>query len=140
MDHYLACLPIRIWLYLHGNRPAVWISAHISQNADKEFPESMEVMKWTITSSLPAKSTIECWWSYLLLIFAYFKPFVGLKYTAGPDWSKKLFKPINLDFEFKALQKQAWPIMVAHSPQATKNVCGRPEVPQVLAHVASKKM
>ena len=35
---------------------------------------------------------------------------------------------------------QAWPIMVAHSPQATKNVCGRPEVPQVLAHVASKKM
>ena len=30
--------------------------------------------------------------------------------------------------------------MVAHSPQATKNVCGRPEVPQVLAHVASKKM
>ena len=35
---------------------------------------------------------------------------------------------------------QAWPIMVAHSPQATKNVCGRPEVPQALAHVASKKM
>ena len=34
---------------------------------------------------------------------------------------------------------QAWPIMVAHSPQVTKNVCGRPEVPQVLAHVASKK-
>ena len=34
---------------------------------------------------------------------------------------------------------QAWPIMVAYSPQATKNVCGRPEVPQVLAHVASKK-
>ena len=30
--------------------------------------------------------------------------------------------------------------MVAHSPQATENVCGRPEVPQVLAHVASKKM
>ena len=35
---------------------------------------------------------------------------------------------------------QAWPIMVAHSPQVTKNVGGRPEVPQVLAHVASKKM
>ena len=35
--------------------------------------------------------------------------------------------------------EQAWPVMVTHLPQATKNVCGRPEVPQVLAHVPSKK-
>ena len=28
--------------------------------------------------------------SYRLLTFAYFKPFPGLKYMAGPDWSKKV--------------------------------------------------
>ena len=42
--------------------------------------------------------------------------------------------------KLRSMKLQAWPIMVAHSPQATKNVCGRPEVPQALAHVASKKM
>ena len=30
--------------------------------------------------------------SYRSLTFAYFKPFLGLKYTAGPDWSKKFVK------------------------------------------------
>ena len=39
--------------------------------------------------------------SYHSLIFAYFKSFPGLKYTAGPDWSKKFIKPINIDFASK---------------------------------------
>ena len=38
---------------------------------------------------------------YHSLIFAYFNPFAGLKYTAGPDWSKKFVKPINIDFASK---------------------------------------
>ena len=33
--------------------------------------------------------------------------FLGLKYTASPDWSKDLFKPVNIDFTFKALRKLA---------------------------------
>ena len=45
--------------------------------------------------------------SYCLLTFAYFKPFPGLKYTAGPDWSKKFFEPMNIDFAFEALWKLA---------------------------------
>ena len=32
------------------------------------------------------------------MTFAYFKPFPGLKYTAGPDWSKKFVKPMNINF------------------------------------------
>ena len=32
---------------------------------------------------------------------------MGLKYTASPDWSKIFFKPVNIDFAFKALQKSA---------------------------------
>ena len=39
--------------------------------------------------------------SYCSLTFAYFKPFPGLKYTAGPDWSKKFVKPVNIDFASK---------------------------------------
>ena len=39
-------------------------------------------------SLLPAKPLMG---SYRSLTFAYFKPFPGLKYTAGPDWSKKFF-------------------------------------------------
>ena len=35
-------------------------------------------------SSLPRKLIIEC-----SLTFAYFKPFPGLEYMAGPDWSQK---------------------------------------------------
>ena len=37
--------------------------------------------------------------SYRALTFAYFKPFPGLKYTAGPDWSKKFVKPMNIDYQ-----------------------------------------
>ena len=55
-------------------------------------------------SLLPAKLLVECCWSYRSLTFAYFKPFLGLKCTAGLDWSKKFFKPMNMDFAFKALQ------------------------------------
>ena len=29
--------------------------------------------------------------------------FPELKSTAGPDWSKKYFKPVNIDFGFEAL-------------------------------------
>ena len=36
--------------------------------------------------------------SYRLLTFVYFKPFLGLKYTTGPDWSKKFVKPMNINF------------------------------------------
>ena len=39
--------------------------------------------------------------SYRLLTFAYFKPFPGLKYMAGPDWSEKFVKPMNMDFASK---------------------------------------
>ena len=39
--------------------------------------------------------------SYRLLAFAHFKPFPGLKYTAGPEWSKKFVKPVNIDFASK---------------------------------------
>ena len=31
----------------------------------------------------------------------YFKPFLGLKYMAGPDWSKKFVKQMNIDFASK---------------------------------------
>ena len=40
-------------------------------------------------SLLPVKPILALMGSYRLLTFAYFKPFPGLKYTAGPDWSKK---------------------------------------------------
>ena len=39
-------------------------------------------------SLLPGKPILALMGSYRLLIFAYFKPFPGLKYMAGPDWSK----------------------------------------------------
>ena len=41
------------------------------------------------------------------MTFAYSKPFPGLKYTASLDWSKQLFKPMNMDFAFEALRKLA---------------------------------
>ena len=44
--------------------------------------------------------------SYRLLTFAYFKPFPGLKYMAGPDWSKRFVKPMNINC-IKTLQKLA---------------------------------
>ena len=37
-----------------------------------------------------------------LLTFAYFKPFPGLEYSAGLDWSKKFVKPRNIDFASKS--------------------------------------
>ena len=39
--------------------------------------------------------------SYHSLTFAYFKPFLGLKYMAGPDRSKQFVKPMNIDFALK---------------------------------------
>ena len=39
--------------------------------------------------------------SYHSLTFAYFKPYLGLKYMTGPDWSKKFVKPVNIDFASK---------------------------------------
>ena len=36
--------------------------------------------------------------SYRLLTFAYFKPFLGPKCMAGPDWSKKSVKTMNINF------------------------------------------
>ena len=77
-----------------------------SQNTDK-FPESTEITTWTNDSSLPAKSIVERWWNYRWLTFAYFRPFLGLKYRAGPDGSKKFFKPMNIDCAFEALWKLA---------------------------------
>ena len=35
------------------------------------------------------------------LLFAYFKPFPRLKYTAGPDWSETFVKPVNINFASK---------------------------------------
>ena len=45
--------------------------------------------------------------SYRSLTFAYFKPFLGLKCTAGPDWSKKFVEPMNFDFASKLYG--SWP-------------------------------
>ena len=42
----------------------------------------------TNESLLPAKLIAECW--FHSLTFTYFTSFLGLKYTAGPDWWKKL--------------------------------------------------
>ena len=39
--------------------------------------------------------------SNYLLTFAHFKPFPGLKYTAGPDWSRKFVKPMNSNIASK---------------------------------------
>ena len=39
--------------------------------------------------------------SYRSLTFAYFKPFLGLKYMAGPYWSRKVVIPMNIDFASK---------------------------------------
>ena len=39
--------------------------------------------------------------SFRSLTFADFKSFTGLKYTAGPDWSKQCVKPVNIDFASK---------------------------------------
>ena len=39
--------------------------------------------------------------SYCSLTFAYFKPFQGLKYMAGPDGSKQFVIPMNIDFASK---------------------------------------
>ena len=38
---------------------------------------------------------------YHSLTFAYFKPFPGLKYTAGSGWSNKFVRPMNIDFASK---------------------------------------
>ena len=35
------------------------------------------------------------------LTFVYFNPFPRMKYTAGPDWSKKFIEPMNIDFALK---------------------------------------
>ena len=45
--------------------------------------------------------------SYCSLIFAYFKPFLELKYTVSPDWSKKFVKPVNFGFASHRL-KRSW--------------------------------
>ena len=45
-------------------------------------------------------SKVNRWWSYRLCSFAYFKLFPWWK--AGPDWYKKLVKPMNIDFAFEA--------------------------------------
>ena len=39
--------------------------------------------------------------SYHSLTFVCFKPFLGLKYMAGPDWSEKVVKPMNINFALK---------------------------------------
>ena len=39
--------------------------------------------------------------SYRSLIFAYFKPFPGLKDTASPGWSNKFVEPMNIDYASK---------------------------------------
>ena len=82
------CLPICIWPYFDRNQPTVRMYADISQDMDKQFPESREIVMWTNASLLPSKSIVESCWSYHSLTLTYFKPFPGLKYMAGPDWSK----------------------------------------------------
>ena len=49
--------------------------------------------------------------SYCSLTFAYFKPFPGLKYTAGPDMPDKFIEPMNIDFASKLLEVSHLPIM-----------------------------
>ena len=60
-----------------------------------EFPDSLEIATCLNVSLcvcvcvclLPVKSIAEHGWSSRSLTFACFK----LRYTAGPDWSKKIF-------------------------------------------------
>ena len=52
-------------------------------------------------SLLPAKPILALMGSYHSLTFVYFKPFPGLKYKAGPDWSEKFVKPVNISFASK---------------------------------------
>ena len=66
-----------------------------------EFPEGTEIVTWMNASSLPAKSII-CWHK-----FAYFKPCLGLIGQKGL-FCCCFFKPMNIDFAFKALQKLAF--------------------------------
>ena len=49
-------------------------------------------------------------WALMDLLFidiCIFQAISELRYTAGPDWSKKLFQPININFAFEALWKLA---------------------------------
>ena len=78
--------PVRIWPYLYGNRPAVWMYGCILQNMDNELSERSEIATWMIASLLSARSIVEYRGSYRLLTFAYFKSFPGLKSMAGPGW------------------------------------------------------
>ena len=75
--------------------------AYISQNTDivsrKYGNRDMNKCEF-IASEVDRRALIG---SYRSLTFAYFKPFPGLKYTAGPDWSKKFVKPMNIDFASK---------------------------------------
>ena len=50
-------------------------------------------------------SKIKRWWSYRSWSFAYFKLFPWWKYTAGPDWSKRFVKPMNINFALEAERK-----------------------------------
>ena len=45
--------------------------------------------------------------SYRLLTFAYFKLFMGLKFSAGPHWSKKVCETNELGLCIENLQKLA---------------------------------
>ena len=74
----------------------------ISQNSDIHFSENTEIMTWTNVSLFASEADRRpLMGSYLSLTFAYFKPFPVLKYTIGPDWSKKFVKPMNIDFAWK---------------------------------------
>ena len=51
------------------------------------------------------------------LTFAYFKSFPGLKYMAGPDWSRKFVKPMNIDFASKLYGSWPSPNMADLNPK-----------------------
>ena len=61
-------------------------------------------------SLFPAKLILALMASYRSLTFAHFKPFPGQKYMAGPDWSKKFVKPMNMDFASKLYEVSHLPI------------------------------
>ena len=103
-------------------------------------------------SCLPAKPIIEYWWgSYGLVTFAYFKPFPGLKYKAGLDWSKNLLSqwtstlpwnfmevshlPIHGGFEFEAVSDK-W----LHETDEEEEECTKPRTNSDQTRTVSERM
>ena len=101
--------------WLRGRPACPSVFAHISMEINQQYGSTpvflkiqtqsfQKVRKWLhercefIATKADRRALMG---SYRSLTFVYFKPFPGLKYAAGPDWSKKFVKPLNIDFASK---------------------------------------